>query len=378
MTSRLPVVSKIASRLRRQEGGQALVMVVIGMLAIIGMAAFVIDVGSWYQVERQAQAAADAGATAAATDLPSNPSMAATDAQAYVNKNISGATTTTVTPYNSDSNQVQVTVTKSAPTFFAKIFGINSVTVTKSAVAKRVNGGSKWAVYANSTACGNSTLTDPGSSISINGGVRSNGGLSIPGSNNTWGPTSYGGPNNCTASISNQGNTFNGSSTPTSDTSTQTWPEAWFNSAPGAGVCDYSASSFSWSTDGTASNYKVIPSGTYCATSSISISGKYITCNCTFIAPTVAFPGSYLNLTAYYSDLLIDHYSSGSDFNIAGSNDQLTGTIYVPFRRLGISGSNGSLFNVLLEGNTVSISGSGWSLNGNGPSMGYQGSQLIQ
>jgi hypothetical protein len=268
--------------------------------------------------------------------------------------------------------QVKVTVTISAPATFAKIFGFNSVTVSSSAVAKRVTGGSKWALFAYSTACGNSTLTNPGSSISINGGVRSNGGLSIPGSSNSYGVTTYGGPNNCTATYGGS-NTF---SSIASDTSTQPWPETWFNSAPPAGVCDYTT----WTNPpgGTASNYYVMPSGTYCSSSSISITNKYITCHCTFIAPKVSFPGSFLNLTAYYQDLLVDYYDSGSDFNISGSSDNLTGTIYVPFRRLGISGSNGSLFNVLLEGYTVSISGSGWSLNGNGPSMGYAGSQLIQ
>jgi len=355
-----------------------MVLAAVAMTSLIGVCAFVIDVGSWYQVERQAQAAADAGAAAAANDLPANVSQAETDASTYVNKNISGATTTTTTPFGGDSSTVQVTVTKSAPTFFAKIFGISSVTVTKSAVAKRVTGGSKWAVYANSTACGNSTLTDPGSSISINGGIRSNGGLSIPGNSNTWGPTYYGGPSNCSAAITGSGNTFNASSTPTKDTSTSTWPETWFNAAPGSGVCTYSATSYNWTTNGTASNHYVIPSGVYCASSSISINSHYADCNCTLIAPTVALPGQNITMTPYYQDLIIDHYSSSSDFNISGSTDSLTGTIYVPYRRLGISGSNGSLFDVLLEGNTVSISGTGWTLNGNGPSMGYSGTQLTQ
>ena len=357
-----------------------LVLSAVAMTAIIGMCAFVIDVGSWWQVTQQAQAAADAAATAAANDLPGNATQAATDAQTYVNKNISGATTTVTTPYNGDSSTVHVTVTVTAPSYFAKIFGVNSVTVTESAAAKRVTGGSKWAVYANSTACGNSTLANPGSNITIAGGIRSNGGFSMSGASNTWGPTSYGGPNNCSDSIPGSGNTFNGATSPTDDTSTQTWPEVWFNSAAQipSGLCNFSGTSFSWTTNGTASNYKVIPSGTYCATSQISISGSYNQCSCTFIAPKISLSGSNLILSPYYQDLLIDYYDSGSDFNIAGSTDQLTGTVYVPFRRLGMSGSNTSLFTMLLEGNTVSFSGSGWTLTGNGPAMGYAGSQLIQ
>jgi Flp pilus assembly protein TadG len=73
-------------------------LLALGMTAIIAMAAFAVDVGVWYQVRQKAQAAADADATAAASDLPSSPSQAVTDASTYVNKNITGATTTTTTP----------------------------------------------------------------------------------------------------------------------------------------------------------------------------------------------------------------------------------------------------------------------------------------
>ncbi len=357
-----------------EEGGQVMVLAALACVSILGIAAFVVDVGSWWQVSRQAQAAADAGATAAANDLPGNASQAVTDAQTYVNKNISGATTTTVTPYNSDSGQVKVTVTLSAPTFFAKIFGMNSVTVTESAVAKRAVGATKYAMYANSSACGN-TITNPGSNITIGGGVVSNGGLTLPGSGNSYGITTYGGPNHCTDSPGS-GNTFNGASTPTADYTSHTWPEPFFSSAPGAGVCTNSGTSFSWNTDGTSSSPFVIPSGTYCASSQITINSKYATCHCTFIAPKVSLPGSNITMTPYYSDLIIDNYTG--NFNISGSGDSLTGTIFVPNGTLGISGSNGSLFNVFLEADTISISGSGWTMNATGPALGYSGSQLIQ
>lgn len=362
------------SSLRREEGGQVMALAAVAMLSIIAIAAFVVDVGSWYQVSRQAQAAADAGATAAANDLPSNPSLAATDAQTYVNKNISGATTTTVTPFNSDSSQVKVTVSTTASTFFAKIFGVSSVNVTESAVAKRSTGATKYAMYANSSACGN-TITNPGSNITIAGGVVSNGGLALPGTGNSYGITTYGGPNHCTASPGS-GNTFNGASTPTADYTSHTWPEPFFTSAPGAGVCTYTGTSFSWTTNGTAGSHYVIPSGTYCASSQISVNSKFADCNCTFIAPKVSLPGSNITMTPYYSDLIIDNYTG--NFNISGSGDNLTGTIFVPNGTLGVSGSNGSLFDVFLEGDTISISGSGWTMNATGPALGYSGSQLTQ
>jgi hypothetical protein len=365
-----------AGLLRRcEEAGQVMAFAAISLTAIVGIAAFVIDVGSWYQVSRQAQAAADAGATAAANDLPANPSQASTDATTYVNKNISGATTTTVTPYSGDSSRVEVTVQTTAPTYFAKIFGISSVPITARAVAKRAAGGGKWAVFSHSTTCGTGIITIPGSNQSIVGGVRSNGALTIPGSNNTLGTTIYGGPNNCSWTSSGSGNTYGGAASPTRDATNYDWPEPWPTSAAEIATygitCNFSASSYSWG------NNVTIPSGTYCASTQISIPGSNVTGNVTLIAPKIQLSGSSIHLWPYYSDLLMDHYGN-TDFNIAGSTQNFTGTIFVPNARLGISGSSGSLFNVFLEGDHFSISGSNWSLTGTGPSMGYSGSQLTE
>jgi Flp pilus assembly protein TadG len=112
----------------------------ISMTAIIAIAAFVIDVGSWYQTDRKAQSAADAGALAAAQYLPGSPSTAISTAQTYVSKNITGATATITTPYNGDANQIHVTVQASAPTYFAKIFGMNSVQVSAGSTASGAKG----------------------------------------------------------------------------------------------------------------------------------------------------------------------------------------------------------------------------------------------
>ena len=49
-----------------------IVIVAIMMTIILGAAALAIDIGSFYQAQRQAQTAADAGALAAVQDLPSS------------------------------------------------------------------------------------------------------------------------------------------------------------------------------------------------------------------------------------------------------------------------------------------------------------------
>ncbi len=90
------------------------------------MAALAIDVSAGYATKRQAQTAADAAALAGVQDLPDNASGATAQAQTYASSNIPGATTTVTTPYNSKTDEIQVTVTKTAPSFFAGVLGVGS------------------------------------------------------------------------------------------------------------------------------------------------------------------------------------------------------------------------------------------------------------
>ena len=63
----------------RCESGQAMVFVAFGLIALVGMAALVIDGGSWYRAQRQLQTAADAAALAGAQELPLEPALAQSD-----------------------------------------------------------------------------------------------------------------------------------------------------------------------------------------------------------------------------------------------------------------------------------------------------------
>jgi len=347
----------------------------VGITAIIGMAAFAVDVGAWYQAQQQAQAAADAGATAAANDLPSSPSQAVTDASTYVNKNIAGATTTTTTPYGGNSSQIKVTVTKSVPTFFAKIFGINSVQVTASAAAK-ANAGttSKWAVFAKDTTCGDQSITIPGGTLTINGPMHSNGDLKVSGANLTVnGNATYGGPNNCSWQQSGASPNYNGSTSPVRDSTNYDWPEPWtVSSIP----CNYN---YSGSVTLGSSSGQTLASGVYCNPSgTFKVSQAGVNGNVTFVADRVQFQGANLSFTPYYQDLLV--YNIGtSNFQWSGAGANTSGTIYVPQADAQVSGSSGVAYNLFIEAYTVSISGQGWTLNGNGPSAsGSQGTQLIE
>jgi Flp pilus assembly protein TadG len=124
-------------QLRRCERGQALVLMVLFLVSLLGLATLVLDVGSWYRSKRQLQSTADAAALAGAQALPNSTGDAYGLAQQYATKN---ATDLSSADYSigsgiSPNDQITVHVTRDAPGFFARIFGINSVQVGATATA---------------------------------------------------------------------------------------------------------------------------------------------------------------------------------------------------------------------------------------------------
>jgi Flp pilus assembly protein TadG len=112
--------------------GQTLVLITIFMTALLGMAAMAVDVGSWYQDKRHLQNDADAAALAGAANIPLG--TATTTATATFNTNKLTNETVQVTMPAADT--VTVKTTYAAPTFFAKLFGKSSATITATATAK--------------------------------------------------------------------------------------------------------------------------------------------------------------------------------------------------------------------------------------------------
>src|SRR5215216_8185378 len=67
-----------ASRMKKiNQNGQSMVLALVFLTVLMGMAAMVLDVGSWYRAHRQAQATADASALAGAQVLPDTAAAAA-------------------------------------------------------------------------------------------------------------------------------------------------------------------------------------------------------------------------------------------------------------------------------------------------------------
>jgi len=112
------------------EMGQVIPLVVIMLVAIIGMAALILDGGSIMSNRRTAQAAADSGALAGAQRACYGESDAVTVAETFATNN--GATTAAATVVGAE---VTVTTTVENPSYFAKIFGVETLNASATATA---------------------------------------------------------------------------------------------------------------------------------------------------------------------------------------------------------------------------------------------------
>ena len=121
------------------EAGAVAIIVAFGLVAFLGLAALVVDLGLVYHTKRELQTAADAGALAGAWELPAAPT-AKSVASEYVDKNDLQALRTATTPYNGDAMKIEVVCTRTVPFAFARVIGHDTSKVTARAVA----GIDKW------------------------------------------------------------------------------------------------------------------------------------------------------------------------------------------------------------------------------------------
>lgn len=121
-----------------RQTGQATVITVLFMTVLIAMAAAVLDVGSWYRADRALQSTVDAAALAGAQALPENPVQAELLALQYAEKNGGNVDVTEISITSTTFGPDTITVDAEAPTpgFFARLFGIDSVTVAARAKAR--------------------------------------------------------------------------------------------------------------------------------------------------------------------------------------------------------------------------------------------------
>jgi len=174
---------------RKNEAGQALVFTAVGLVALLGFIGLGIDMGVLRYQKRLEQTAADGAAIAGATNLTyggvqtgaqnsagsngfSDNTGGGACAAPPTNLGVGSVAVTVCNgplrgPHAGDTNYVEVYVSACQPTYFMKIFGVNSETITARAVATNISGGSNG----NTTGC-LYTLGAPSSAIE---GVNING-----------------------------------------------------------------------------------------------------------------------------------------------------------------------------------------------------------
>ena len=139
----LPVNQAIS----REEGGAVLLMAAAVIVVMLAMAGFAVDLGWLYAQDLEATKAAESAALAGVVHMP-NPSQhvwgsgapaydAAVDVAAAAGYNDGLDATVVPERIAAHPNQLKVTVTREVPTFFLKVFGMDTVSVTASATAEQ-------------------------------------------------------------------------------------------------------------------------------------------------------------------------------------------------------------------------------------------------
>jgi hypothetical protein len=130
----------------RREDGQVTVLTAVFIVVLLGMAGFVLDVGSWFRQQRAVQATVDSAALAGAQALPGNPVNATALANNFAGKNggVAGLNVTISTKWK-PNDMISVTQTQSGDGLFSKLFGVNTVSIgAKASAITEIPGAARW------------------------------------------------------------------------------------------------------------------------------------------------------------------------------------------------------------------------------------------
>jgi hypothetical protein len=123
---------------RTNERGQAVVLMVVSLVVMLGMAALVLDAGAWFRTKRRLQGTADAAALAGAQKLPEDPTAASNMAMSYANQNggdVAGADIVVTSTLQKDDT-ISVKARKTDAGVFSSILGIGSANIDARAKAR--------------------------------------------------------------------------------------------------------------------------------------------------------------------------------------------------------------------------------------------------
>lgn len=133
---------RLFRRARDDDRGAALALVAGSLVVLMGMAAFGSDLAWFYLNASRIQRSADAAALGGVIWLPAEAGTANATAVDIALRNgyDDGLTDVEVTPAGvpGEPNKLEVTITDVVPTFFAKILGFDTMTISRSAVAEYI------------------------------------------------------------------------------------------------------------------------------------------------------------------------------------------------------------------------------------------------
>ncbi len=352
--------------LRDNRKGVVIVWVAIALVALLGMAALTIDVGRLCIAAQTAQDAVDAAALAGASQLPGF-TAAWDEAELYVAANNEGrgfqvqikpedgvvhyGPGTTVPDYGelgSKAHALEVTGQVEVVYAFAKVFGVETTVVTRSATAMQEPGDTPTTVFAYNE--NEHAIEFPGDRLEINGLVHSNGGIDVTGVNITFhGPVEY-------------FNIFR-------DPSGTTTYEAGYEQHPKRDwPIDYTASDFEpydYIIDGdwepTTSNLILAP-GNYFVNGNVKFRGDWLVAeDCTIVATgNIHLAGNAPRFTPHDKDVSL--YSLQGDINTTADGAEVDGILFAPSGHIDYLGNGqrvASLFaqTVSFYGDSVDITG---------------------
>jgi putative Flp pilus-assembly TadE/G-like protein len=128
--------------------GQVMVLICVSLIALMGMIAIVADFSFMQHQRNMMQTAADSAAVAGAEELNYGDAVAAGKADAATNGYSDGINSVTVAinnppttgPNASNAAYVEAIVSKPEPTYFLRVLGVSTMTVSTRAVAYEGNG----------------------------------------------------------------------------------------------------------------------------------------------------------------------------------------------------------------------------------------------
>jgi Flp pilus assembly protein TadG len=120
----------------RNQTGQATILTLVFLTVLLGMAALVLDVGSWYRADRDTQSTADSAALAGAQALPDSTADASSLASTYASKNGGGLDGVSFSSSYGTNDTIKVTIKKPAQGIFTRLFGVSSINVGSKATAR--------------------------------------------------------------------------------------------------------------------------------------------------------------------------------------------------------------------------------------------------